>query len=443
MNPKVTVILPTLNMKAYIHQSLESVLNQTLKDIEVFVVDAASTDGTREIVREYMAKDPRVSLLDDIKKSTGYAKNIGIERASASYIAIVEPDDYIELDMMEKLYQTAEETGVDFIKANYSAFLGEGDSRFDFYKSTSAFSGDYGRIINPQKDNHCFGWMMYEWLGLYRKSFLDKYHIRHNESPGAAYQDHGFWFLTFAYARSIYLLPYTFYHYRCDNPNASIKNPNNVFNICKEYGYMQRQLELQNDVWNRVVPAYYRGYFYDNCVLYTKLADQWRLPLLQEMRETLVTAKAQGGLDRNLYSDDEWEDLSLLLRGEEEFYKRKEKLFSDSKKRLETLKEELSGSRQIVIYGAGSNGCNLHYLLEEHRIVVAAYVDGNCEKWGKMQNGIPILSWQDCETKFAEAVYLIAVKNHSDEIEKMLIDNHIPENRIRKCDIAKFFPNMI
>ena len=192
MNPKVTVILPTLNMKAYIHQSMESVLNQTLKEIEVFVVDAASTDGTREIVQEYMEEDPRVSLLEDVKKSTGYAKNIGIERASAPYIAMVEPDDYIELDMMEKLYQAAEETGADFVKSNYSAFLGEGETRFDFFKSTSAFPSDYGRLINPQKDNHSFSWMMYEWLGLYRKSFLDKYHIRHNESPGAAYQDHGF-----------------------------------------------------------------------------------------------------------------------------------------------------------------------------------------------------------------------------------------------------------
>ena len=111
MDPKVTVILPTLNMKAYIHQSLKSVLDQTLKEIEVFVVDAASTDGTREIVREYMENDSRVFLLDDVKKSTGYAKNIGIEMSSAPYIAMVEPDDYIELDMMEKLYQAAEETG--------------------------------------------------------------------------------------------------------------------------------------------------------------------------------------------------------------------------------------------------------------------------------------------------------------------------------------------
>ena len=443
MDPKVTVILPTLNMKAYIHQSLKSVLDQTLKEIEVFVVDAASTDGTREIVREYMENDSRVFLLDDVKKSTGYAKNIGIEMSSAPYIAMVEPDDYIELDMMEKLYRAAEETEVDFVKANYSAFLGEGNSRFDFYKSTSALPGDYERIIDPQRDNHCFGWMMYEWLGLYRKSFLDKFHIRHNESPGAAYQDHGFWFLTFAYARSIYLLPDTFYHYRCDNPNASIKNPNNVFNICKEYGYMQRRLEFQKDVWERVAPAYYRGYFYDNCVLYAKLTEQWRLPLLQEMRKTLLEAQAQGLLDKNLYSDNEWEDLALILKDEEEFYDKKAQLFSDSQTRLETLKNELSECRRIVIYGAGSNGCNLHYLLAEQGIEVAAYADGNREKWGKKQNGIYIFAWQECERRFAGAVYLITVKNHSDEIEKMLVDNQIPRSRIRKCDIAKLFPNMI
>ncbi len=443
MNPKVTIILPTLNMKAYIHQSMKSVLNQTLKEIEVFVVDAASTDGTREIIQDYMKRDPRVSLLEDVKKSTGYAKNIGIENASAPYIAMVEPDDYIEPDMMEKLYQAAEETGADFVKSNYSAFLGEGETRFDFFKSTSAFPDDYERLMNPREDNHCFGWMMYEWLGLYRKSFLDKYHIRHNESPGAAYQDHGFWFLTFAYAKSVYLLPDSFYHYRCDNPNASIRNPNNVFNICKEYSYMQKQLEFQNDVWERVAPAYYRGYFYDNCVLYAKLTEQWRISLLQEMRKTLLEAQAQKLLDRRLYSDNEWEELTLLLESEKEFYEKKSRLFSDSKMRLEVLKEEIAGKKQVVIYGAGSNGCNLHYLLVENGVEVAAYADGNRTKWGKKQNGINILSWQDCETRFAEAVYLITVKNHSDEIEKMLVDNHIPEYRIRKCDITKLFPNMI
>ena len=285
--------------------------------------------------------------------------------------------------------------------------------------------------------------MMYEWLGLYRKSFLDKYHIRHNESPGAAYQDHGFWFLTFAFARSVYLLPESFYHYRCDNPNASIRNPNNVFNICKEYSYMRKQLEFQNDVWERVAPAFYRGYFYDNCVLYTKLIEQWRIPLLQEMRKTLLKAQAQGLLDKSLYSDSEWEELVLLLKDEKELYEKKSNLFSDSKMQLETLKKEILGDKQVVIYGAGSNGCNLHYLLVENGVNVVAYADGNCTKWGKEQNGISILSWQECETKFAEGVYLITVKNHSNEIEKMLMDNHIPENRIQKCDITKIFPNMI
>ena len=64
MNPKVTIILPTLNMEPYIRQSMDSVLNQTLKEIEVFVVDASSTDRTRDIVEEYAQKDPRLSLLE-------------------------------------------------------------------------------------------------------------------------------------------------------------------------------------------------------------------------------------------------------------------------------------------------------------------------------------------------------------------------------------------
>lgn len=443
MNPKVTIILPTLNMEPYIRQSMDSVLNQTLKEIEVFVVDASSTDRTRDIVEEYAQKDPRVSLLEDIKKSTGYAKNIGIERSSAPYVAIVEPDDYIEPDMMEKLYKAAEETGADFVKGDYGAFLGEGDERFDFLKSTSTLSSDYHRIIDPQKDNHCFGWMMYEWLGLYRKSFLNKYKIRHNESPGAAYQDTGFWFLTFAYAESIYLLKECFYHYRCDNPYASIKNPNNVFKICKEYDYIRNELESNHTVWERVAPAYYRGYFYDNCALYLRLSDQGRQSLVTEMRKTMTEAEEKGLLDRSLYSDSEWTDLSMLLRSGEEFYNAKSELFSKSKICSEELKNKISGSDYLVIYGAGSYGCNLHYLLASNGINVASYADGDERKWGRRQNGIGILSWKECEERFKTPCYLIANKNYGDEIEKLLTDNHVDSGRICKCDIDKLIPKMI
>ena len=227
--PNVTIIIPILNVQPYIRECLDSVVDQTLTDIEVFLVDAGSTDGTREILEEYVAKDKRFILLEDTAHSTGYAKNLGIKLAKGKYVAIVESDDYIASDMIEKLYCTAEQYELDIVKGNYRSFLGKRESRLFVDKAISLNQEDYGKIINPQSDNRFFGWDMYTWTGLYKKSFLYKYHILHNESKGAAFQDVGFWFQTFCYARRVYLMRDYFYHYRRDNPNASVKNSNRTF----------------------------------------------------------------------------------------------------------------------------------------------------------------------------------------------------------------------
>ena len=165
--------------------------------------------------------------------------------------------------------------------------------------------------------------------------------------------------------------------------------------------------------------------------------------MLAEMRRFLLEADGRGLLDRTLYSDTEWEDLSLLLKSEEAFYDAKARFFADSQRQLQELKDGIFGSGRIVIYGAGSYGCNLHFLLAANGIDVAAYADGDSAKWGRKQNGLTILSWQQCEQRFADVVYLIANKNYSDEIEMLLRKNHVPAQRIRKCRVERLFPNMI
>ncbi|MBR1743205.1 MAG: glycosyltransferase family 2 protein, partial [Lachnospiraceae bacterium] len=214
MNPKVTVVIPSLNVKDYIGECLDSVTGQTLQEIEIFVVDAYSTDGTRKIIDEYGKKDNRITLLDDREKSTGYSKNLGIDRASAPYYAIVESDDYIEPDMLEKLYVKAEEDGADIVKCGFDTFVGDGEKRFFFPKSVADSVGDYERTIKPSEEIRAFRFTMYEWLGLYRTSFLRERNIRHNESKGAAFQDIGFWFLSMARAEKILLIRDIGYHYR-------------------------------------------------------------------------------------------------------------------------------------------------------------------------------------------------------------------------------------
>ena len=99
--PKVSIVMPSLNVRPYIEECLDSVQNQTLKDIEILCVDAGSTDGTLEFLRERAAADSRIQVIESDRKSYGYQINLGIKAAKGEYFAILESDDYIIPEMYE------------------------------------------------------------------------------------------------------------------------------------------------------------------------------------------------------------------------------------------------------------------------------------------------------------------------------------------------------
>ena len=111
---KVSVIIPLHNSEKYISECIESILQQTLSEIELICIDS-STDGTREILKEYQKKDARIRILEDENSSYGHKLNIGIQRAEGSYVSVVESDDYIEKGMLGALYEIAARNRVDFL----------------------------------------------------------------------------------------------------------------------------------------------------------------------------------------------------------------------------------------------------------------------------------------------------------------------------------------
>lgn len=119
MNPKVTVIMPSLNVVNYIEECLQSVINQTMEALEILCIDAGSTDGTLEILEKYAESDSRIKLLHSEKRSYGYQVNMGIKLAKGKYVAILETDDYVSNTMYEELYQQAIQYNLDYIKADY------------------------------------------------------------------------------------------------------------------------------------------------------------------------------------------------------------------------------------------------------------------------------------------------------------------------------------
>ena len=122
MDVKVSVIMPSLNVADYIVECLNSVVDQTLKNLEIICIDAGSTDGTYEICCDFARKDPRIKLIKSDKKSYGYQVNLGLSEASGEYVAILETDDYIDCMMYEKLYIQAVHDKLDYIAADFDSF---------------------------------------------------------------------------------------------------------------------------------------------------------------------------------------------------------------------------------------------------------------------------------------------------------------------------------
>ena len=211
---KVSVIMPSLNVAPYIRECLESAVNQSLNDIEIICVDAGSTDGTREIIAEYVKKYQRIRCIDSNMKSYGHQVNLGIEAAIGDYIAVLETDDYIDTCMYEKLYDTASVYDLDYIKSDFDAFTELNGDRI-FYPGRMFMDIDkYNRVIDCCQLPEIFVTDQNILRGIYKRDFLNKSDIRLNESPGAAYQDIGFVLSVMTYAKRAMYINDSFYRYR-------------------------------------------------------------------------------------------------------------------------------------------------------------------------------------------------------------------------------------
>ena len=115
---KVSIILPIYKVEKYLTKCLDSLINQTLSDIEIICIDDCSPDNSIRILREYALKDERIKIIN-LKENIGAAgaRNKGLEVAKGEYLGFVDPDDYIDLNFYEELYKKALEDGADIVKA--------------------------------------------------------------------------------------------------------------------------------------------------------------------------------------------------------------------------------------------------------------------------------------------------------------------------------------
>ncbi len=119
---KVTVVIPIYNAGEFLRPALDSVIDQTLKEIEIICIDDGSTDNSLEIIKEYQKKDERIRIVTETNGGPGLARNNGIRRARGEYIAFLDADDFFELDMLENMYTVARANDLDIAITDYDIF---------------------------------------------------------------------------------------------------------------------------------------------------------------------------------------------------------------------------------------------------------------------------------------------------------------------------------
>lgn len=318
---KVSIILPIYNVAQYLRECMESVTRQTLKEIEIICVNDGSTDDSLDIIQEYAEKDKRIIVITGPNGGYGKAMNKGLECAKGEYIGIVEPDDYIALTMYEDLYEKAKQNDADIVKADFYRFAREenGNMRL-IYNHLSDELSDYNRIICPIDEQRSYKFIMNTWSGIYRRSFIEKYNIRHNETPGASYQDNGFWFQTFTFASRVLFVNTPYYRNRRDNPGSSMYNRTKVYSMNVEYAHIRKIIMEYPELWEKVKYIYSYKRYQNYIGTINRISNEFKEQYVLDISEEFKEAEKLGELSSSAFLPNEWRSLQFIKNNPHNYY---------------------------------------------------------------------------------------------------------------------------
>lgn len=322
MQPKVSIVVPVYNVEKYLRTCMDSLVSQTLMDIEIICVDDGSTDGSPGIIEEYRRQDGRVYIITTQNYGYGHAMNTGIAAASGEYIGIVEPDDYVDRKMYETLYHRAIAVDAEIVKGDFYRFYGEGDGRTNVYHATARVPENYDRVICPKNEKDCFRFIMNTWSGIYRRSFLEEYQICHNETPGASYQDNGFWFQGFCQAKRIYFVPEALYYNRRDNPDSSVNDRKKVYCANEEYAYIRAFLVEHPKLESEYLFWYSMKKYHTYIFTLRRIGWEYKREYLEKISKEFREAEQKGEFSKAVFTPQEWADIHWMMRDSGEYYEK-------------------------------------------------------------------------------------------------------------------------
>lgn len=220
----VSIIIPVYNVEKYIEQCLETVCNQTLKDVEIIVVDDGSLDNSINIVKKF--KDKRIKIITRENGGLSAARNTGMKAAQGEYLLFLDSDDFFNNSYcVEEMYNLALENNADIVVGNGIEYYSD-ERNTAFYRDKSEF---YSRSINSRdfliKFINKYSMRPEAWLNLYKRDMLIKNKLFFKE--GILHEDELFTPQAFLLADNIYIYDKNFYMYR-QRENSIMHSRNNL-----------------------------------------------------------------------------------------------------------------------------------------------------------------------------------------------------------------------
>lgn len=281
---KVSVVVPVYNVEDFLGECLDSLVNQTLSDIEIICVNDGSKDNSLAILNEYAARDSRMTVIDQENGGHAVATNRGIELAKGEYLFLMDSDDILDLTALEKTYEKAEEKQVDFVIFQAINYYMDKDEYLEEENYSMNELADYVKdSVFSWRDVKQFAFKMSvtPWSKLYRRDFIEKNEIRFPE--GLVFDDNVFFYdVLFAAERITFLREHLFKRrwYPTSSTRAGdqrfinyIEISNLIWGIFTKYGVFD---EFKKELYAKKVSTVY--YWYKN------IKEEFKQQYLDQMR---------------------------------------------------------------------------------------------------------------------------------------------------------------
>ncbi|MDR2962974.1 MAG: glycosyltransferase [Bacteroidales bacterium] len=252
MSKKVSIIIPVYNVEDYLRNCLDSVVNQTFRDIEIILIDDGSTDNSLEIMKEFAEQDVRIKIISQQNSGVSTARNKGFKEANGEYFLFVDSDDTILHNSVEILYKHAIETKSDIVLGNVIYVYENGEQTIIYRRKEEIYSK------SCMSGEECYVAFMKEktfpplvYLYFTKRELILKNNISFKEE--IIHEDELWCVQVMLCATKVFLIDFLYYNYF--QRNGSLMNSNNketriqsLFTVCKELNKIAEKLKKDNKI---------------------------------------------------------------------------------------------------------------------------------------------------------------------------------------------------